>query len=116
MAGKWKKMEVREETADTLKGRGDDGDFILRSRAASSPASKGWSRVNRNIFFRFLTVAAQKRLLSRAGQQGKPRGIAKRIFDRPSQPVRIRPHILDEPVGTAPRAARTGDSLRADRT
>jgi hypothetical protein len=30
MAGKWKKMAVSEETADTVKGRGDDGDFILR--------------------------------------------------------------------------------------
>ncbi len=30
MAGKWKKMAVNEETADTLKGRGDDGDFVLR--------------------------------------------------------------------------------------
>jgi hypothetical protein len=30
LAGKWKKMEVRSETEDTLKGRGDDGDFILR--------------------------------------------------------------------------------------
>jgi hypothetical protein len=29
LAGKWKKMEVRSETADTVKGRGDDGDFIL---------------------------------------------------------------------------------------
>lgn len=30
MAGKWKKMAVSEETAGTVKGRGDDGDFILQ--------------------------------------------------------------------------------------
>jgi hypothetical protein len=29
LAGKWKKMDVQSETADTVKGRGDDGDFIL---------------------------------------------------------------------------------------
>jgi hypothetical protein len=30
MSGKWKKMAVGEETGDVVKGRGDDGDFILR--------------------------------------------------------------------------------------
>jgi hypothetical protein len=30
LAGKWKKMAVGAETADTVKGRGDDGDFVLR--------------------------------------------------------------------------------------
>jgi len=29
MSGKWKKMAVGEETTDTLKGRGDDGNFVL---------------------------------------------------------------------------------------
>jgi hypothetical protein len=30
LAGKWKKMAVGEDTADLVKGRGDDGDFVLR--------------------------------------------------------------------------------------
>jgi hypothetical protein len=29
MSGKWKKMVVSEDQGDTLKGRGDDGDFVL---------------------------------------------------------------------------------------
>jgi hypothetical protein len=30
MEGKWKKMAVSEDSGDTLKGRGDDGDFVLQ--------------------------------------------------------------------------------------
>jgi len=41
LAGKWKKMEVLSETQDTLKGRGDDGDFVLRLEGSVVTSMEG---------------------------------------------------------------------------
>ena len=41
LAGKWKKMEVTSETADTLKGHGDDGDFLLKLDGAVVTSMEG---------------------------------------------------------------------------
>jgi hypothetical protein len=41
LAGKWKKMEVTSETGDTLKGRGDDGDFVLKLDGAVVTSMEG---------------------------------------------------------------------------
>jgi hypothetical protein len=41
LAGKWKKLEVFSETEDTVKGRGDDGDFILHQDGSVITSMEG---------------------------------------------------------------------------
>jgi hypothetical protein len=41
LARKWKSMEVRSRSGDTVKGRGDDGDFVLHREAAVVTSMEG---------------------------------------------------------------------------
>ena len=42
LAGKWKKLEVSAETAESVKGRGDDGEFALQLRDRTVTSVEGF--------------------------------------------------------------------------
>ena len=41
LAGKWKKLDIRSEAGDTVKGRSDDGDFVLHQDGAVVSSMEG---------------------------------------------------------------------------